>query len=132
MQIRLPLTQILRLLLPAQEIKWQRKWKDFVWQMPSQRYSHFSAAATNTSTRQHLGCLQKTRHSRIVLLRCFTTSQSLSQSEQACFIHSCQRQQKRLWHSLTQHSVSSMILTNLVFMRAAQRLQTNLRFSSAD
>lgn len=28
-------------------------------------------------------CLQRTRHSRIVLLRCFTTSQSLSQSEQA-------------------------------------------------
>ena len=132
MQIRLPLTQILRLLLPAQEIKWQRKWKDFVWQMPSQRYSHFSAAATNTSTRQHHGCLQRTRHSRIVLLRCFTTSQSQSQSEQACFIHSCLRQQKRLWHSLTQHSVISMTLTNLVFMRAAQRLQTNLRSSSAD
>ena len=50
----------------------------------------------------------------------------------SCFIHSCRRQQKRLWHSLTQHSVSSMTLTNLVFMRAAQRLQTNLRFSSAD
>ena len=87
---------------------------------------------SNTSTRQHLGCLQRTRHSRIVLLRCFITSQSLSQSEQACFIHSCLRQQKRLWHSLTQHSVSSMTLTNLVFMRAAQRLQTNLRSSSAD
>lgn len=31
----------LKAVVTAQEIKWQRKWKDFVWQMPSQRYSHF-------------------------------------------------------------------------------------------